>query len=96
MGKFAKPEYAMLMLVAGIINIGGRWRSGKGVSIDMVIGLFGVTVGLSLMAEVDTGLANGFAGLVIMASLLEYGPDLLSGGQTGTSPAPDPASKAKK
>lgn len=66
----------MTPIVAGLtiatITTIGKWRRGKTLDIQTVVGLVGVAVSLALIEQIDKELARAFATLAIVGTLLAH------------------------
>jgi hypothetical protein len=91
-------KYVVAMLAAFAMVTAGRWKEGEGLSITIVLGFLGATVGLSAMGEVSDGLADGFAFLIVSAAAYKYVPELVDGktGKLTSAPTSSKKSPGKK
>jgi hypothetical protein len=64
----------------------GRWARGKGLTIDTVVGLVGVALGLAVIEQANAKLARGLGALVVIGVAAAHLPILLDQtGLTGTT-----------
>jgi hypothetical protein len=86
--KAAKPHYIAMMLLCTVIVVAGEWKEGKGLSIKTVLGFFGVSIMLSLIAESSDSLADGFSYLILASACFKYLPELFDGKPGKAEPTP--------
>jgi hypothetical protein len=64
----------------------GRWARGKGLTIDTVVGLVGVALGLAIIEQANVKLSRGLGALVVIGVATAHLPTLLdSTGLTGVT-----------
>jgi uncharacterized membrane protein YjjB (DUF3815 family) len=66
-----------MVLLAGTVAVLGRWISGKPVNARIITGTVVAALIVSIIGEADEGLGKGFAGIVLVSSLLVYGAPIL-------------------
>lgn len=70
---------------AGVLVTLGRWASGKGLSVRVVVGVVILALALSVLPP---KVAKPFAALIIVAVLFKYGPSIINAtGITKNAPA---------
>lgn len=64
----------------------GRWARGKGLTIDTVLGVVGVALGLAIIDQANAKLARGLGALIVIGVAAAHLPTLLNAtGLTGTT-----------
>lgn len=84
-------------VVVGVMTTLGRWARGKGLTIDVVVGVVVLAVTLALIETANEKLARAFGALVVIGVGLAHAPIVLDatgltkGTNTGqNSPGPGP------
>lgn len=63
-------------LVTSAITVLSRWSRGNQVSIDVVVGLAGIAIGLSILEQIDSKFARAMGVLIVVGTLVAQGPTL--------------------
>lgn len=75
-------------LVVGALMVGNKWARGKVPTMDNAVGVVGILVGLSLIAEANTKLASTFGTLIVVSVALIQGPVIFDAIGKGAKPKP--------
>lgn len=59
------------IIVAATTTI-GRWARGKNLDVDIVVGLVGIAIGLSIIDQMNKDLAKAFGALAVIATLFAH------------------------
>lgn len=85
------------IVVAATTTI-GRWARGKTLSVDIVVGLMGIAIALTIIDQVNKELAKAFGVLAVVATLVAHADVIFKaisgvtgspGGGGGGGSAPD-------
>ena len=64
----------------------GRWARGKTLTIDTVVGMVGVAIGLAILEQANAKFARGFGILVVIGVAVAHLPTLVdASGLTGST-----------
>jgi hypothetical protein len=53
-----------------------RWSRGKGLTVNTVVGLVGIAVGLALLDQFNESFAKAMGALIVIGTLVAQGPTL--------------------
>jgi len=56
----------------------GRWARGKGLTVETVVGLVGVALGLAVIEQANPKLARGFGTLVVIGVAVAHLPIIIN------------------
>lgn len=65
-------------LITATITTLSRWSRGKGLTINTVVGLVGIAIGLAVLGELNEQFAKAMGALVVVGTLVAQGPDLFN------------------
>jgi len=65
-------------LLTATITTLSRWSRGKGLTINTVVGLVGIAIGLAVLGEFNEQFAKAMGALVVVGTLVAQGPDLFN------------------
>ena len=63
------------MLTAAITTL-SRWSRGKGLTINTVVGLVGIAIGLAVLDQFNESFAKAMGALIVVGTLVAQGPEL--------------------
>lgn len=66
-----------LTLASVGVAMAGQWAQGKPLTPRIIVAGTFLAVSLALLSEVDTGLAEAFAALILITALLTYGKPVI-------------------
>jgi hypothetical protein len=84
-------------LITSAITVLSRWSRGNQVSIDVVVGLAGIAIGLSILEQVNSKFARAMGVLIVVGTLVAQGPTLFDaiGKVTGNDSASGRSNKRR-
>lgn len=70
------------MTIGAIVTL-ARWRKGEFITIDNVIGIVGVALSLSVIAQMNKELAQSFGTLAVVGTALFQVPEIVQASRLG-------------
>lgn len=68
----------VVAVVVGAITTLGKWANGKTISIDTVVGIVGVAVGLAVLDQINKDLSKAMGILVVVGVTVAHGETLFN------------------
>jgi hypothetical protein len=66
-------------IVTGALVVAGKWADGKAPNMHNAIGVAGIAVGLAIIEQASSKLAEAFAWLIVLSVFIVYFPKIVKG-----------------